>query len=45
MPPRQGTREGVEIIAALFRRGLRVHAFGFKASGLRKLRKELSEAE
>jgi hypothetical protein len=42
---RQGTKEGVEIITALVRRGLRVHAFGFKASGLKALKKELSEAE
>jgi hypothetical protein len=46
---RQGTKEGVEIITALVRRGLRlglrIHAFGFKASGLKALRKELSEAE
>ena len=42
---RQGTREGVEIIVSLIRRGLRTHAFGFKQTGLRKLRKELSEVE
>ena len=42
---RQATKEGIEIIATLVRRGLRVHAFGFKQTGLRALRKELSEAE
>jgi hypothetical protein len=42
---RQGMREGAEIIATLVRRGLRTHAFGFKQTGLRALREELSEAE
>ena len=36
---RQRMKEVVEIIAALVRRGLRVHAFGFKQTGLRNLRK------
>jgi hypothetical protein len=39
---RQSTAEGVEILAALCRLGLRVHAFGFKKDGLAALRRELT---
>lgn len=42
---RQSTKEGVEIIAALIRLGIRVHAFGFKLDGLRALRALLTEEE
>ena len=42
---RQGTAEGVAIIVAMLRLGLRVHAFGFKADGLRRLRAELAADE
>lgn len=42
---RQGTAEGVEIIAELCRRGLRVHAFGFKKDGLAALRRILTDRQ
>lgn len=42
---RQSTREGVEIIVALLRLGLRVHAFGFKLDGLKALRSILTDEE
>jgi hypothetical protein len=42
---RQATKEGVEIIVAMVRLGLRVHAFGFKLDGLRALRVVLADEE
>jgi hypothetical protein len=42
---RQATREGVDIIVALLRMGIRVHAFGFKLDGLKMLRTILTDAE
>ncbi len=42
---RQSTAEGVEIIVAMLRLGIQVHAFGYTASGLRALRKILTDEE
>lgn len=42
---RQDTPEGLEIIVTLLRMGLRVHAFGYTAAGLQRLRSVLTDAE